>query len=348
MSRRILFAIRSKLGDTLVSYAAVRAYVDAHPGDAVTLLTRTDYARLFEGDRDLRVIGFNSRIGMFFRLLWLRLSEPGFDVLGVLWGSGKPIATIGRCVKATRKIAWSRKFAPEIFEQGELPQEYPQVAPAMSVVRAFAPETPQAVRTFIPSLAARHAATTRAHEVIGIAPTADELRRNFDAPTLLILLTELRRRHPDALLRIYVNPNIEGARALMQTRLPPGCEWRSFRDLRDLVGQYMELSAWVGTDTGLYHLAVALGMPATLFFGPSQPHKVVMPAQPAVTWARLAVLGETHCEQKDCVRPCCLHQAVAGYCRVPGPTSINETPAACPLRTHPVSALQELRLHEPA
>jgi hypothetical protein len=73
-----------------------------------------------------------------------------------------------------------------------------------------------------------------------------------------------------------------------------------------------------------------------------------MPAQAGVTWARLAALGETHCEQKDCVRPCCLHQAVADYCKVPGPTSIDETPAACPLRAYPASALQDLRLHEPA
>lgn len=348
MSRRILFAIRSKLGDTLVSYAAVRAYVDAHPHDDVTLLTRTDYARLLAGEKDLRILSFDSRIGMLLKLLWLRASEPAFDVLGVLWGSGKPIATIGHWVKAARKIAWNRKFAPEIFEQGELPKQYPQVAPAMSVVHAFAPETPYAARNHIPSLAARYAATPRAREVIGIAPTADELRRNFDAPTLLILLTELRRRHPEALLHVYANPNIEGAPGLMRTPLPAGCEWRGFRDLRDLVAQYMQLSAWVGTDTGLYHLAVAMGLPATLFFGPSQPHKVVMPAQTGVTWARLAELGETHCEVKACARPCCLHQAVADFCKVPGPTALEETPADCPLREHPASALQELRLHLPA
>ena len=46
MSRRILFAIRSKLGDTLISFACVRAYADAHSQDHVSLLTRSAYAHL--------------------------------------------------------------------------------------------------------------------------------------------------------------------------------------------------------------------------------------------------------------------------------------------------------------
>lgn len=348
MPRRILFAIRSKLGDTLISYAAARAYADARPRDAVTLLTRTDYARLFAGEQGLRVIGFDSRIGMFLRLLWLRLTEPAFDILGVLWGSGKPIATIGRQVKAARKIAWNRKFAPEVFEEGSLPGDYPLVAPAMSVIHAFDPAapTPQALR--IESLAARYAATPRPRAIVGIVPIADELRRNFDAPTLLILLAEVRKRHPDALLHIYANPRNTGAPELMQTQLPPGCEWRGFSDLRDLVAQYMQLSAWVGTDTGLYHLAAAIGIPATVFFGPTQPHKIVMPAQPQATWVRLAELGDTHCEQKACTRPCCLHSAVADYCAVPGPTPLEETPADCPLRAFPAAALKEARIVSPA
>ena len=63
MSRRILFAIRSKLGDTLISYACVRAYVDTHPHDRVTLLTRSAYARLLRAETGLRVIGFDNERG---------------------------------------------------------------------------------------------------------------------------------------------------------------------------------------------------------------------------------------------------------------------------------------------
>jgi ADP-heptose:LPS heptosyltransferase len=347
MSRHILFAIRSKLGDTLISYAAVRAYVDAHPRDQVTLFTRADYAQLLAGEPGLRVIGFGSRAGMLLKLCWLRLAEPAFDVLGVLWGSGAPIATIGRWVKATRKIAWNRKFAPEVFEQGALPDDYPLIAPAMSVIHAFAPGLTAPRGMALPSLAQAYARAQarRACECIGVVPVADELRRNFDAPTLLLLLAEIRHRHPQARLRVYVNPRNHGAPQLLRLALPAGCEWRSFSSLADLLDQYMELSAWYGTDTGLYHLAAAIGIPATVFFGPTQPHKIIMPGEPRTTWARLAVLGDSHCEQKACVRPCCLHQAVADFCAVACPTQLAETPADCPLRAADPSRLSELRLH---
>ena len=52
--------------------------------------------------------------------------------------------------------------------------------------------------------------------------------------------------------------------------LPAGCELRTFRDLGALVSEYVHLAAWIGTDTGLYHLAAVIGIRATVFFGPTQ------------------------------------------------------------------------------
>ena len=155
-SRRILFVIRSKLGDTLISYACVRAYADAHPDEEVTLLTRNAYARFLRAEAGLRVIGFDSRIEMLFKLLWLRLSEPAFDVLAVLWGSGAPIRRIGQWVKAKRKIAWNKRFAPALFEEPNLPADPLLVEPAACSVQVFDPTfvTPQTLH--IPSLAQRY------------------------------------------------------------------------------------------------------------------------------------------------------------------------------------------------
>ncbi|HEX4328475.1 MAG TPA: glycosyltransferase family 9 protein [Burkholderiales bacterium] len=345
MPRRILFVIRSKLGDTLISYAAVRAYIDAHPQDQVTLLTRRNYAQLLEGEAGLRVIGFDSRIAMLCKLFWLRFTAPAFDVLGILFGSGAPIAAIGRWVRARRKIAWNKKSAPEIFEQGELPADPTYVEPAMSVIHAFAPDVPMPMRMAIPSLAARYAAAAGGRsDVIGVAPLSDEVRRNFDGPALLILLARLRQQDAAAKIRVFVNPDDDAARELMRTALPENCEWYGFTDLRDLVDQYMHLRAWYGTDTGLFHMATSIGVPATVFFGPTQTYKSVLPGEPAVTKVRLAVLGESHCEQKTCTRPRCLHQAIADYCATPGPTPLEETPMDCPLRGFDLAAQERVRV----
>ena len=347
LPRRILFAIRSKLGDTLISYQCARAYADAYPDTQVTLLTRRAYASLLRDEAGIRVISFDSRIEMVCKLLSLRLCAPAFDVLAVLWGSGAPIRLIGRLVKARRKIAWSRKFAPEIFEAAELPADPLLIEPAVGTIRVFEPRftTPRALS--IPSLAARYRARI-GNSAIGIAPIADEARRNFDSASLLLLIAEARRRHGEAPIRIFVNPGNAGSEALIAMSLPAGCELRPFRNLDALVGEYMALAAWVGTDTGLYHLAAAIGIPATVFFGPTQPHKIVMPAQTKTTAIRLDVLGDTHCEEKSCVRPLCLHAAVAGWSHARPATRLDETPAACPLRGFPADALGAIREIHPA
>ncbi len=347
LPRRILFAIRSKLGDTLISFQCVRAFADAYPESQVTLLTRSAYATLLRAEDGIRVIGFNSRIEMTVRLLWLRFSEPAFDVLAVLWGSGPPIRLIGRLVKAARKIAWSRKFAPDVFEEGRLPQDPLLIDPATSAIRVFAPNFASPRALAIPSLGARYRVRC-SNTAIGIAPIADEARRNLDPATLLQLIGELRRKHPQAPIRVFVNPGNAGSEALIAMALPAGCELRSFRDLAALVSEYMNLAEWVGTDTGLYHLAVAIGIPATVFFGPTQPHKIVMPAQKRTRAYRLAALKDTHCEEKACTRPLCLHACLAVWSHAAAATRLEETAPACPLRALPRSALENIRDCSPA
>ena len=347
MPRRILFAIRSKLGDTLISFQCVRDFADAYPESQVTLLTRSAYASLLRDEAGIRVIGFDSRIEMALRLLWLRFSEPAFDVLAVLWGSGPPIRLIGRLAKARRKIAWSRKFAPDIFEEGSLPRDPLLIDPATSAIRAFAPDFTAPRALAIPSLGARYRSQS-GNTAIGIAPIADEARRNLDPPTLLLLITALRAKHGDAPIRVFVNPGNAGSDALIAMALPAGCELRTFRDLAALVTEYMSLAAWIGTDTGLYHLAAAVGIPATVFFGPTQPHKIVMPRQSNARAYRLAALGDTHCEIKSCARPLCLHANVAAWSGALSATPLSQTPAACPLRAMPAAALSDSKVVHPA
>lgn len=345
MSRRILFAIRSKLGDTLISYACVRAFVNANPRDDVTLLTRGAYAALLANEAGVKLVGFDSRIGMFFKLMWLRLTAPAFDVLGVLFGSGPPVKRIGQWVKAKRKIAWSKRFAPDLYEEGQLTPDHLLIDPALSVIRKFEPnfEPPAALR--IPSLIARRAASRQ--YAIGIVPIADERRRNLDAAALAQLIEAALERHPGATLRVFVNPVNDGAETVVAQRFPACVELCTFANLNDLVAQYMELAAWYGTDTGLYHLAVACGIPATVFFGPTQPHKIVLPAQPDVKVYRLTVLGNTHCEEKSCNRPLCLHMNVALFSQSRPVTRLDETPVGCPLRQHLPEALNAVSDHSP-
>ena len=348
MSRRILFAIRSKLGDSLAAYASVRQFADAHPQDAVTLLIRRDYGDLLRDEAKLRVIGFGSRVEMVLKLLWLRVAESGFDVFAVLWGFGNPVVTMARLVSARRKIFVDDRFRewfPE-FAQGGRYQTLAE--PAAQVIRVFEPEFATPVALIVSSLAARHAASVD-RRAIAIVPLADEPRRNLDRAALEQLIHTIAARHPGAPLRVFVNPAMTDAAWLLHAEgpaLPDGAAIRQFRNLGDLVREYLGVSAWYGTDTGLYHLAVAMGIPATVFFGPTQPLKICMPRQPDVAWVRLAMLGNDHCDETGCRHPLCLHQAIANFCDSNPASSLDMTPQACPLRAYPSGELVRNSVHE--
>jgi ADP-heptose:LPS heptosyltransferase len=177
-------------------------------------------------------------------------------------------------------------------------------------------------------------------------PLANELRKNMDAAALAALVAHVRALHPGRRVWILLNPSDRGAEDVLRKPLPEDAEIRIFRSLADLVPLYLELGAWYGTDTGLYHLAVALGIPATVFFGPTQPRLIVMPDQPGVAAVRLAALGDAHCDEKACARPVCLHQSVAVWGGARGAPRLDDTPAACPLRAARAETLVADNVHE--
>lgn len=342
MPRRVLFVIRGKLGDTLVAYATVRRYADAFPADEVTLLTRSGYAELLAREAGVRVIGFSSRIGMLMRLLKLRL-EPRFDALLVLWGFGTPIEWIGRLVRAHRKVYLDARY-PRVFpEHADLLPHRLQSEPMWRVASIFEPSLPQPDRLAVPSLAARRASSPA---VVGVAPLADEPRRILSPQMLAALLGAIAERHPGAPVRVFVNPSDRGAGELLAAGLPDGAEFCFFPQLEDLLRGFADLDCIYCTDTGLYHLAASMGIPAMVFFGPTQPWRIMMPGQPATRGIRLAVLGGEHCEEKSCETPLCIEAVVSSFGGGAPPAALTGTPAGCPLRAYPLERLAEVSVHE--
>lgn len=338
MPRRVLFVIRGKLGDTLVAFATVRRYADAFPEDDVTLLTRAGYAALLAAEKGVRVLGFSSRLGMLALLLKLRL-EPAFDALLVVWGFGNPIKWIGRLVRAGRKIYLDNRFAGLFPEFADLSPDRLQSEPMWRVARIFEPALPQPERLHVPSLAARRTASPAA---IGVAPLADEPRRIMSPELLARLLRAISARHPGVHIRVFVNTSDRGSKELIEAGLPEGAEFYHFPELEDLLRGFSDLAQIYSTDTGLYHLAAAMGIPASVFYGPTQPWKNMMPAQATSLAIRLRVLGAAHCEEKACESPACIDGAIRGFSGLEGPVSLAAVPGNCPLRASPIEKLTEI------
>ena len=342
MVRRILFVIRGKLGDSVVSFATVRAWADAYPEDDVTLLVRANYAPLFAREAGVRVIGFSSRLAMFAKLAWMRVAEPPYDALMVLLGYGAPVERLGRMVRATRKVYVDGRLAKVFPEWPQLPRDHYQPEPAWRVAAVVAPDLPMPRQSRLASLAALR----RPAVAVGIAPLSDETRRSMKPGVVRQLVRTLGTRHPGCGVHVLVNRSDRDAQPLLATGLPPGGEFREFPALAALVAELATLEHLYTTDTGIYHLAVAMGVPSTVFYGPTQPWKNGMPDQPALVRVRLAALGGEHCDEKRCTVATCLNHAVMLHMDAAGPVELDATPVTCLLRRHAAHELATLSLDE--
>jgi ADP-heptose:LPS heptosyltransferase len=226
---------------------------------------------------------------------------------------------LARLLPAKRRIHYQKTHADLYPERPAMPADPDLFDPGWRVARMVARHFPKPESLCVPSLARRYAATVREGEVIGVVPFADELRKNFDAHSLRVLLEALRAQHPSARLRIFFNPSDRGSGVIREVVLPENADLRPFRALRDLLQEYLQISSWIGTDTGLFHLAVAMGIPARVFFGPTQPWKIVRPHQPHTKTVR--------CWDKTTARSraasvhfACIRRLRPGARRIPLPT----------------------------
>jgi len=342
VTRRVLFVLRGKLGETVVAFATVRAFADAYPGDDVTLLVRANYAPLFERETGLRVIGFSSRLALYAKLTLLRLCEAPFDALLVLVGAGPPVARLGRMVRARQKIFLDGRFKDLYTQWPQVPDDHRHFEPAWLVARAYEPGLAAPQHARIPSLAARRGPA----KIVAIAPASDEPRRSMAPATVHALIAALARWHPGCEIQVLVNPADRDAQPLLDAGkiagLPAGTKFERFSTLSALVGALCRLEHLYSTDTGLYHLATAIGVPTTAYFGPTQPWKNAFPAQSGLARVRLAALGGDHCEEKQCREPVCLARAVDLHAGVKTDVRIEDTPRHCLLRRHTAAELGQL------
>jgi ADP-heptose:LPS heptosyltransferase len=194
----------------------------------------------------------------------------------------------------------------------------------------------------LPSLAALR----RPGGAIGIAPVSDETRRTIGPRVVHELVRALGARHAGRAIHVLVNRADRDAAPLLAAALPAGAVFRAFPTIEQLVAELAALEHLYTTDTGLYHLAVAMGVPTTVFYGPTQPWKNGMPGQPSLTRLRLAALGGEHCEEKGCGAAACLNHAVRLHAGVPASLDLEGTPRGCLLRHHPLPSLGALSENE--
>ncbi len=340
MKRKILFLIRGKLGDSLVAYSVFHTYVERHPEDDITLVIRTNYAELVRGERGFHLIPYKSRFQIMAWFLLQRLLGKRYDVFAVLWGFGDVLLTLSRICNAERKIYLDDRYAETFKEFPVDGRDLRQVDPAWRVGALVDPELPRPEILLIKSLVEKRN-QNRLRSAIGICPLADEKRRNMDSHALSALLRHLNHHHPGIPLHVFLNP---GEETIMPEDAPVQARACIFKSLGELTDHYCELSAWYGTDTGLYHLAAAMGIPCAIIFGPTQPQKTIMPAQPTLG-IRLDTLADSHCDEKNCQYAACLSLAIQNFTGLDTHTKLELAGHECPLKAIEGKNLSINRMH---
>jgi ADP-heptose:LPS heptosyltransferase len=325
----VLFLIRDKLGDSLIAANVALLFARHYPHWSVSVMIREAYAHALANEPDLRVIPYRSGVGASLRAWWWRVTGRRFDVLGVMRGFGRRTMSLVCRIPARRVIAHDRGLAAVATdivatEPGDSGEE-PHHGPAWRVARAIEATLPEPAMLSFPGLTSRWRATTKRY--IAFCPISDERRRNIPAEALEALYVRLQRLHPDREVLVLVR-EADDLKALERA---PAIPVRAFHTMPALIEVLLQSGHFYGTDTGLLHLAMAMGMPCTAFFGPTQPHRVLPAMQPDVVALRTPALGERHCDVKACTNAVCITRAVMTFIGDVAPTETPPRPE-CPLR----------------
>jgi ADP-heptose:LPS heptosyltransferase len=325
----VLFLIRDKLGDSLIAANVALLFARRHPEWEVSVMIRDAYAHPLAHEAELNVIPFRTGLGAQLTVWWWRLSGRRYDVLGVLRGFGKRTLSLVRGIPAQRVIVHDERLAAvatEVVSVADASADSdPHYGPAWRVARALDSNLPAPDRLEFPALARRWNEADK--RLVAICPLSDEPRRNMSAAAIEALYDALRLRHSDREV-VVLTRDAGDLKALARF---PSTPIKEFRDIPGLIELFLQCSHYYGTDTGLLHMAAAMGMPCTVFFGPTQPHRVLLPGQPDVAVVRESILGDRHCDIKSCTRPVCIEKAVATLTGTDPDKAMAAPPPGCPL-----------------
>lgn len=327
--KRLFVLIRDKLGDTIIAFQGLAVYRAAHPEDEITVMVHRHYLPLIQQEPGYRLIPYTSSLQASLWALGRRIFGRQYDAVVVLRGFGKKVGRIARIVPARQRIHFLSRM-PDIFTDSPPPLTQDEdarqslIAPVVRALRRVSADLPSPSALSLPMLAR----TRTSPENVVICPVTDEARKNIAPDDVARMLPEIRRRHPDAPVRILVRTSGEQGFEVGSPIM--GAEVVAFDSIAGLLRELSKASFYYGADTGLYHVAAAMDVPSIVFFGPTQPYKVMLPGQDA--WAvRLACLGQGHCDLKGCKTPVCLQNAIASWAGMSKPES--RLPDGCPLRS---------------
>jgi heptosyltransferase-3 len=252
---KLLFITSSRIGDAILSTGALNHMIEQHPGIAVTVAAAPLTAPLFEGVPNLeRLISFEKKsYSRHWIDLWRQCRSKSWDIIIDIRGS-----LVSYFLKPKRRYVWKSTDSPHhrVVQMGNLMGVTPAPSPHLWLRPA---DVQQAMRLIPDGL-----------PVLALAPAANWIGKQWPAESFAELVALFLKQH-DAKIAVFAAPHEREMISAVLESIPP-------TQRLDLVGQLslLEIAAclkrcrvFLGNDSGLMHMAAAIGTPTIGLFGPS-------------------------------------------------------------------------------
>jgi heptosyltransferase-3 len=254
---KILFITNTRIGDAILSSGVLRHMVDAHPSACFTVVCGRLAQTLFAATPRLdRVIVLKKRR---FDLHWWDLWR---EVRGTRWDI---IVDLRRSFISTFLRAEARHVI------GPADDTVHRVAHLSSVLKLERPAAPHIYVTPAHADAARRLIPVGA-PVLAVAPVAAAPEKTWPAERFAELVHALLAG-PCAGWRIafFGGPGDDVKAQALLAAYPDAINVFGEPDLLTVAAALKACAAFIGNDSGLSHLAAAMGLPTLALFGPSDP-----------------------------------------------------------------------------
>ncbi|MGE4061972.1 MAG: glycosyltransferase family 9 protein [Rhodospirillaceae bacterium] len=253
----VLFITNTRIGDAILSSGVLRYLADSHPGARFTVVCGRLAQTLFAAAPRLEriVVLKKRRFDLHWWDLWREVKGTPWDLVVDLRRS-----FISYFLRARRRciIGPANDAVHRVVHLSSVLNLDRPAAPHISV----APRHVEAARRLIPE----------GPPVLAIAPVAAAREKTWPAARFAELV-QILRAGPCAAWRValFGGPGDEDkARALIGS-LPGALKIFGEPDLLVVAAALKNCAAFIGNDSGLGHLAAAMGLPTLALFGPSDP-----------------------------------------------------------------------------
>lgn len=258
---RILFVTATRIGDAVLSTGVLGHLVGRYPGAHVTIAAGPAAAPLFEAVPGLErlVVVAKRRFEAHWLALYRAVALRRWDLVVDLRGSA-----LAYLLRAGER---------RVMAKGD-----PGVHRVVQLARLFALDPPPAPRLFLAPCheSAAAALVPAGGPVLAIGPAANWRGKQWQGERfaeLALRLTAPAGPLPGARVALFGAAHEREQAAPLARALPPGraIDLIGRTDLLTAAAALQRCALFIGNDTGVMHMAAAMGTPTLGLFGPSLP-----------------------------------------------------------------------------